>query len=203
VTAIEQLTIQRKSDQLANPESYLVVAAVLLATLLIHFAGVTASADQTREQCDKCCKGSQQDEYYLEQCKLKCFRNPNHCAEQKGQREAAPAEPAPAPAATQQRPPASIAEPEQPPSPAPPRPAQQKPAPRAAFVSPNPLTLVPGKEWEAAGQILAANGISPQNPKYQAGLKSIEAVLIDFARSNPGGGKLPTAQLEKIIRQVR
>jgi hypothetical protein len=63
--------------------------------------------------------------------------------------------------------------------------------------------MVPGREWEAAGQILAANGVSPQNPNYQAGLKAIEAVLIEFAKANPGGGKLPTAQLERIIRQVR
>jgi hypothetical protein len=211
VAPIDKTTNIRKSSRLAHSVSCVTVPVVFLAALLFQIISIAAYADQTREQCDKCCRGSQQDEYYLEQCKLKCFRNPDHCAEQKGHREAAPApaEPAPPRAATPQRPRATVAEPAQPPMTVEPRvaepsiPAQQKPAPRAGFVYPNPLTLVPGKEWEAAGQILTANGVSPQNPKYQAGLNSIESVLIDFARANPTGGKLPTTQLEKIIRQVR
>jgi len=184
--------------------------------LLLPPAGVSL-AEQTRDQCEKCCQNSQQDEYYLEQCRLKCFRNPDHCSGQKAHREAAPrpSEAPVPPAAAQQPPPATDFQPPEPaPGPPamgeparpmpPPRPAQPKAAPpKAAFIWPNPLNLVPGREWEAAGLILAANGISPQNPNYQAGLKSIEAVLIEFAKANPGGGKLPTTQLERIIRQIR
>jgi hypothetical protein len=202
VAATDKFGSQRESSRLTR--SCIAVACVVLGILLIHFTGIVASADQTREQCDKCCKNSQQDEYYLEQCKLKCFRNPEHCSDLKKHREAAPAPTeSEVPRAAHPRQPATVAEPVQPPAPHPQRPEQPKPAVRAEIVIPNPLTLVPGKEWEAAGQILMANGISPQSPKYQAGLRSIEAVLIEFAKANPAGGKLPKAQLERIIRQAR
>jgi hypothetical protein len=62
--------------------------------------------------------------------------------------------------------------------------------------------LSPGREWEAAGQILAANGIPPQHPNFTAGMKAIEGVLTDFARRNPGGGDLPVDQLERILAQL-
>ena len=104
--------------------------------------------------------------------------------------------PAPAPAAKAQPAPTG---------PAAERPAPEKPpgAEKAQFRYPNPLNLVPGKEFEAAGQILAVNGIPPQHPQYAAGLKAVEQVLVQFARANPSGGRLPTAQLERILRQLR
>lgn len=209
-----QLVIRKIRANWGLPVAHLLITGMLLTVLPMFFSESGAWASQTREQCDRCCKSSQQDDYYLEQCKLKCFRNPEHCLEQKGRRQAAPddAETAAPPVSAKPRTGPGTAEPGQPPSPAPrvaeparpepPRPAP-KPTARSPFVFPNPLNMVPGREWEAAGQILAANGISPQHPSYQAGLRAVEAVLIEFARANPGGGRLPTAQLEKIIQQLR
>ncbi len=166
--------------------------------LLIALAGVAGfstavMAEQTREQCYDCCKSQGLDEYYSDQCRLKCFRNNDHCV---GQQRKQPTAEAPAPAAKAQ--------------PAPTDPAAERPAPerpvaaeRPQFRYPNPLNLVPGKEFEAAGQILAVNGIPPQHPQYAAGLKAVEQVLVQFARANPSGGRLPTAQLERILRQLR
>jgi hypothetical protein len=65
------------------------------------------------------------------------------------------------------------------------------------------LNLSPGRERDAAAQILALNGVLPQHPQYAAALQAIENVLVNFARSNPSGGKLPKAQLENILRQLR
>ena len=180
-----------------RPCAEFLVCAALVA--LLGLAGFSsAMAEQTREQCNECCKGQNSDEYYLEQCRLKCFRNNDHCL---GHQKRQP----PQEAATQPQ----VTQPAQP-SPAQPPPAQperqvterREPA-TPKFRWPNPLNLVPGKEFEAAGQILAANGVSPQHPQYQAGLKAIEGVLAQFAQANPSGGRLPTAQLEGIIRQLR
>ena len=178
----------------------------------------SAYSEQTRKQCDKCCKSTNQDEYYQEQCLLKCFRNHDHCRGgasthtpqqpqqsierqtppnevqsppvQPPQRQVQPKRVPPPPVTVDQQP---VAPPEQP------RQAQTRPA----FQWPNPLNLVPGREWEAAGQILAVNNFPPQHPNYQPALKAIEGVLINFARANPTGGKLPTTQLEQILRQYR
>jgi hypothetical protein len=111
------------------------------------------------------------DEYYLEQCRLRCFRNPDHC---KGSAVKAAPEP------------------------------EKKPQPkRAKFRWPQPLNLTPGKEWEAAAQILALNGIAPGHRNYQKALTSIQNILVDFVRKNPSGGKLPTARLERVLRRNR
>lgn len=155
----------------------------------VHLLGSAAFALQTREQCDKCCQAQYADEYYTEQCKLKCFRNPDHCVGQKSMRKAAPA-PTPSAEAPPRRPAPSAEAP--------------RPQPkRRAFQWPNPLNLAPGREREAAAQILAINGILPQHPQYAAALQAVESVLVNFARANPTGGKLPTAQLENILRQLR
>ncbi len=169
-------------------------------------------ADQNRDQCDRCCKKTIQDEYYQEQCVLKCFRNHDHCRES----AAAPAEPTaeqaktapaeqPAPPPRNRQP--GYAGPSAPgvqPGPAVQEPAAPRPPQRGpAFQFPNPLNLSPGKEWEAAGQILMANGFTQQHPNYQPALKAIEGVLINFGRANPSGGRLPKSQLEQIIRHYR
>jgi hypothetical protein len=65
------------------------------------------------------------------------------------------------------------------------------------------LNLSPGRERDAAAQILALNGVMQQHPQYAAALQAIENVLVSFARANPSGGKLPKAQLENILRQLR
>jgi hypothetical protein len=161
-----------------------------LLFFLVHITGSAALSAQTREQCDKCCQAQSSDEYYAEQCKLRCFRNPDYCMDQKSMRKPAP--PPPPAAEAPPRQPAPTAE-------APPR---QQPQ-RSAFQWPNPLNLAPGREREAAAQILAVNGILPQHPQYAAGLQAVENVLVNFARANPSGGKLPTAQLENILRQLR
>jgi hypothetical protein len=190
----------------------------LLVVLLVACAGSTVYGEQTRAQCEKCCQKADHDEYYLEQCKLKCFRSPDHCMDQSSKSTpAARTEAPPPPPRTSQAPPA--AQPPQalrpPVQPGPP--SQMGPSaeagppagpPRAkegevVFRWPNPLNLTPGKEWEAAGQILGANGITPQHPGYPAALKAVEAVLLDFARRNPAGGQLPTDQLVKILIQLK
>jgi len=194
------------------------VLGSLLAVLLIACAGSTAYGEQTRAQCEKCCQKAGHDEYYLDQCKLKCFRSPDHCMEQSSkQAPSARTEAPPPPVRTapppQAAPPPQVARPPVQPGP----PAQMGPPaepgppagpPRAregevVFRWPNPLNLTPGKEWEAAGQILGANGITQQHPGYPVALRAVEGVLIDFARRNPAGGQLPTDQLVKILIQYK
>jgi hypothetical protein len=173
---------------------------VFLAFSFVHASGSAALGAQTREQCDKCCQAQNADEYYAEQCKLKCFRNPDHCMDQKSMRKQAPPPPPSAEAPPRQPAPSVEAPPRQP---APTAEAPRQQPPRSAFQWPNPLNLAPGREREAAAQILAVNGIMPQHPQYGAALQAIESVLVNFARANPSGGKLPTAQLENILRQLR
>jgi hypothetical protein len=165
------------------------IFAVFLAFSFLHMLGSSALSAQTREQCDKCCQAQSADEYYTEQCKLRCFRNPDHCMDQKSMRKPAPAPPPSAEAPPRQPAPSAEAPREQP--------------KRPAFRLPDPLNLTPGRERDAAAQILAINGISPQHLQYAAGLQAIENVLVNFARANPSGGKLPKAQLENILRQLR
>ena len=98
-------------------------------------------------------------------------------------------------------PPAAEAPPRQP-APSAEAPPRQQPQ-RPAFRLPDPLNLSPGRERDAAAQILALNGVMPQHPQYAAALQAIENVLVSFARANPSGGKLPKAQLENILRQLR
>jgi hypothetical protein len=157
-----------------------------LSLLFVHFTGSSAHGTQTREQCDACCKNAGYDEYYAEQCKLKCFRNPDHCSLGSTRREASP-----------------VAAPAQEAAPEPEQERVKQPPRQSRFVWPNPLNLVPGKEGEAAAQILAVNGISQQHPYYQPALRDIQAVLMEFARNNPTGGRLPTVQLERIVGQLR
>jgi len=185
----------------------------LLAFLLIHLSGTSALSAQTRDQCNSCCENAGYDEYYKEQCKLKCFRNPDHCTGGKGARSAAP-ETAPAPKVatptSPAQPRAAMPPPPQPRAVAPPPgepgvtsptpPAQRK---AAAFRWPSPLSLVPGREADAAAQILVLNGIPPQNPNFPMALASVQGILVEFARANPTGGSLPTARLEQVIKQFR
>jgi hypothetical protein len=201
------------------PTQAVVLIGMLLLGALVHFSGSDALSAQTREQCNKCCESQGHDEYYMDQCKLQCFRNPDSCTGKKtgaaAQPEATPT-PRPAPVAKPaQREQPYGAQPvprEQPPAmqPAPreQQPVAQRPAGPPArttfqFMWPNPLTLVPGREADAAAQILGLNGIPPQHPNYPVAAQSVQAVLVEFARNNPAGGSLPTAQLEKIIKQLR
>lgn len=155
------------------------VVGVLLV-LATSFHTDRAFAAQSKEQCRKCCEAKGDDEYFVEQCKLKCFRDPGHCV---GGRT----EPRPAPTT----------------SPAPEE-GEAKPAKRRAeFRWPQPLNLVPGREWEAAAEILSMNGIPPQHPNAARALQAVEGILADFARRNPSGGRLPTEQLERVIREYR
>ena len=177
------------------------MTGLFLLTLLItvgeNNSGGQALFQQTREQCDECCKKTGHDDYYLEQCKLKCFRNHDYCMGPKGTH----AEP-PSPAKKQETPvPTSQPQRERPVEQPAPQPQQQVQKPR--FVWPNPLNLTPGREGEAAAHILALNGISPQHPNYAQALGAIQGVLINFARNNPSGGVLPTAQLQQIISKLR
>jgi len=179
----------------------LVRMALMVSVLVIVAVGDSTcqvSSRQTREQCDECCNNSGYDEYYAEQCRLKCFRNHDHCVGVKGatveKRAAEREEPQPSvrTETPQQEPQVKRTEQE-------PKPRVEKPQ----LVWPNPLNLVPGREVEAAAHILILNGIPPQHPNYAMALRSIQDVLVNFARNNPTGGALPTAQLERIISQLK
>jgi len=180
----------------------LLLAGILVMFLLVHVSGTKTLSAQTRDQCDRCCEKSGTDEYYTEQCKLKCFRNPDHCVGGKGAQSAAPERaPAPPTAAppTPAQPKAAMPPSAEPRATSPAPPAQ----PKAAFRWPNPLTLAPGRESDAAAQILSLNGIPPQHPNFPRALPVVQNILVEFARANPTGGSLPTAQLERVIRQLR
>jgi hypothetical protein len=207
------------------------VALVLFwVSAIILFTTAPSFASQTREQCEKCCRGSIQDEYYQEQCRLKCFRNPNHCTDQKSRHEAreedtsrSPAhrERVGRPAVTPRSAPPRVAgptpgapvmtgppaearrQPAQPPNGAHHRMTPRQASQRGLLVFPSPLNLVPGRESEAAGQILSLNGISPQHPNYRAGVQALTAILQNFARNNPAGGSLPTDEMQKVIVQLK
>jgi len=209
----------------------------LCLSVLISVSFVSAVfGAQTREQCERCCKGSTQDEYDMEQCRLKCFRNTEHCMEQKSRQDVredvsrSPEATGAPPTGVKRRAPAgppisneprTVAPPPPPAStagPPPPRPGtiaqpptgaapsgevQRRPPQRSGLVWPNPLNMVPGRESEAAGQILVMNGITPQHPNFAPAVQAITAILINFARNNPTGGSLPTADLERVIRQYK
>ncbi len=158
----------------------LMVAAVL--AVLGWTSGASAKnpalAQQSREDCNRCCEKADLDEYYTEQCKLRCFRNPDYCDAD-----------------------ALKAEEKEKPEPKRKKRVQRRPAPR--FNWPDQLNLTPGKEWEAAAQILAANGFNTRMRNYEKALRAIEAELQQFARNNPQGGNLPVRRLERILRQYR
>lgn len=163
-----------------------VLVALAAFAILVEISAAPAWSAQTREQCNNCCKKRGYDEYYLEQCRLKCFRTPDHCADAKPEavEQAEPRIPEQRPAEVQS-------------------PEKKAPKRTMTFQWPSPLNLVPGKEWEAAGQILALNGINPGHPNYQVALGSVQNVLVQFIRANPQGGQLPTTELERIVRQYR
>ena len=217
------LTAPRSSKSGISRTIFATVGGVVLFFGLVMTPVASAQAEQTRDQCRKCCETKGLDEFYLEQCRLKCFRNPDHCADTKADapvpaaRDVAPPAAVEPPPAAEPRPPARQPAPpavrEAPPAPArqmqPPGvteapPPRREAAPRpGAFTWPSPLNLTPGREWEAAGQVLGANGMGPQHPNYQRALRAVEEVLINFARSNHQGGQLPTGELEQILRQNR
>lgn len=174
-------------------------ALLLLSLFLVALDGhqTSTQAQQSREQCYECCAGSGLDEYYTEQCRLKCFRNPDHCIKTAAKEPAARPQAKPTTEKPQRTQPV-----EQPPALNQEQPVRPQPR-RAEFVWPNPLNLVPGREFEAAGQILALNGIGPRHPNYPAAMRAVEQVLIDFGRNNPTGGALPTSLLERLVGQFR
>jgi hypothetical protein len=199
-----------------NSCSFVAGLMLLVAAILVLSAASGSVAAQTRDQCHKCCSSVERDEYYLDQCKLKCFRNPDHCTTAQAGVQGAPPEAAPQrrrgrPA---ERPPqvapqtapqgAPQAMPQGMPGGGPQPPSEGAGGEQSfTFKWPDPLNLTPGKEWEAAGQILAANGVPPQHPGYASAVKAIEGVLVDFARRNPQGGNLPATTLKNIILRLK
>jgi hypothetical protein len=212
-----------KNSKISSLIAFVIVPVFLTITHLVLPADSFAAGDQTREQCERCCQSAVSDEYSLEQCKLKCFRNPDHCADRKAgrpvQTESArpearsPEPPRRTPVETPMQPPGAravqpapsgqVAVPPGSPGMARPVETPSRSSDTVQLVWPSALNLVPGREAEAAGQILAINGIPPQHPNYQAALMGIQNVLMNFARTNPGGGKLPTAELARILMQFK
>lgn len=190
-----------KIVSLIRPTPLVRISLLMGLTLITLCAGDSISQtppQQTRDQCYECCKNSGHDDYYLEQCRLKCFRNNDHCTGAKGPKTETAAPPKPDPPATRVRVPQDYDQQVEQPAPPPQRQVQ-----RPQLVWPNPLNLAPGREGEAAAHILAINGIPPQHPNYAQAHRAMQDVLLNFARNNPGGGSLPTSQLERIITQLR
>jgi hypothetical protein len=151
----------------------------LSALLLLMWQPASVAGAQTRAQCRKCCEKKVSDEYYREQCRLKCFRNPTHCTQ--GGRSTATS---PAPRAGRQAKPVR-------------KKRRRKKTVTLAF--PKQLDLTPGKEWQAAAQILAVNGIRRNNPRFGKAMNEVTGLLMEFARGNPQGGNLDTKKLERIL----
>ncbi len=155
---------------------FLGLCAVFVGGFLLPCA---APGAQTRDQCNRCCEQQHQgDQFYIDQCKLKCHRNHDHCVLQKA---GVPGETKPG---TETKPSTG--------------PTQRRTR-TVTLRWPDPLNLTPGREVEAAAQILQANGITTANPNFFQALQSVTALLIQFARENPQGGSLPTTQLKEIL----
>ncbi len=195
---MREYTAFRRRVRLGGDRFMNIPALLLLSMILMAMDGhlTLTHSQQTREQCYECCAGSGLDEYYTEQCRLKCFRNPDHCM------KTAAKEPVIRPQTKAAEKPQRTQPVEQSPALNQEQPVRPQPR-RAEFVWPNPLNLVPGREFEAAGQILALNGIGPSHPNYTTAMRAVEQVLIDFGRNNPSGGALPTSVLERLVGQLR
>jgi hypothetical protein len=153
------------------------------AFLLVCQFGTVSFAEQTKEECRACCDGMGFDDYYLEQCKLKCYRNPDHC---KGGKVKDPP-----PVAKKKK---TIKKKK--------KKKKKKKRIRRKKITlrfPSPLSITPGEEWKTAVEILVINGITSRNRNFVAAVQSVERVLADFTLNNPQGGQLPTTQLEQII----
>jgi len=249
---------KRNEDWAGRNEASLRLILPFLFFLAFVGAFLTAPfawSQQSRDDCNKCCERSFDDEYYRDQCRLKCFRNADHCREEGAQEQ--PRQPqqtqqlqeprqAQQPRQIQPRPTQPLQEPQQmqpsrqvqqprPPQQLPPTqqygppqqlpppqqygPPQQLPPPQqrqqvppgepkpppgtVALRWPDPLNLTPGREVDAAGQILQLNGVMPNHPRYPEALRAVELVLVEFARQNPRGGQLPTTQLRNIVLRYK
>ncbi len=194
-----------RSDTRNNRQSGGVWPLICAATLL---AGVMPGPafpqqGQTREECNSCCERSGLDEYYTDQCKLKCFRNNDHCRG-KAHEPTSQAVTPQAPSAPKLVAPAPRESSEPTPRPRPPRNTHAPNRPQhPPFAYPETLVLSPGNEWQAADQILERNGIPKQHPNYMKAMQNIQGLLIAFGRANPQGGDLPTDELERIVNQYR
>ncbi|MFC1834141.1 hypothetical protein ACFL2Q_05330 [Thermodesulfobacteriota bacterium] len=167
-----------------------VILGALIMCCAIPFFLSTPVEAQTRDQCRACCEKAGLDEYYMEQCKLKCYRDHNHCAAKMSTRPSAKA------STRKPRSDSAVR-------------AKKKPRVRQArrrkkrrpteFKLPSPLQVTPGQEWIAAGLILEINGIPRSHPNHTRALQEMEAVLRNFAQTNPQGGRIPTDALVDII----
>lgn len=146
----------------------------LAVIVLLSISAQFAEAAQTREECDRCCERQGYDDYFTEQCKLKCFRDPSHCGGGTSIKSAKPKKKK----ATKKK---------------------RKRRQRITLRFPSPLNITPGEEWKSAVEICVINGITSSNRNFAAAVQGVEQILIDFAKNNPSGGNLPTTKLERII----
>ncbi len=168
--------LEERLSPILDPTIIALWLGFAIAPVLFHFAATAAYCEQSRAECRRCCEKKGLDEYYTDQCKLKCFRNPDHCTGGGETVRQAPREK---------------------------KTARSRRSRRSAFRWPNPLNLTPGNEWEAAAEILSMNGITPRHPNAAPALEAVEAILKDFVRTHPQGGSLPTAQVRRIIKKYK
>jgi len=218
VSAVQRTRSEDRIELDSNRTLGALITLIVPALFLVHVACAQVQAQQTRAQCEQCCKSSGLDDYYLDQCRLKCFRSPDHCAQGRAPREEAarPQRPVATPgvSAPGSGPAVEDTQEEQaapPQRPAPPRQAAPRPVQKPAqpkqdgivFRWPDPLSLTPGKEIDAARDILAANDIPPQHPRYGEALQGVQQVLLNFMRSNPQGGQMPTRDLVNVLMRFK
>lgn len=164
---------------LMRPASFLVTLILPAVLCLAILGSATPAGAATREECKRCCDTKGYDEYYLEQCKLKCYRDPNHCKPGRASRS----KPTVAPEKKKKKK----------------KKKRKRRRKKITLRFPSPLNITPGEEWRTAVEICVFNGITSRHPKYVEAVRRIEAILQQFARSNPQGGELPTTQLERAI----
>ncbi len=177
--------------------SYIFVGVALI--LLCGSIHSPAYARQTREQCNRCCTASHEDEYYREQCKLRCFRDHDSCTDSGAQGKKKSSTTAP----EHRKPPERVKRLDTQRSPEKHADAARPSPKQRAFHFPNPLNLTPGREAAVAGELTTLNGIPPHHPNHVTAAQAIERVLIRFVKTHPTGGRLPTTQLEAIITKYR
>ena len=159
---------------------------VWLIVLFVFPTGTIAAGKQSKEQCKRCCeKQYEGDQFSIDQCKLKCFRNTDHCILEKSS----------APEARVEEDQEKKKKPAK-------KKKQRKKRRRTKTITlkwPDPLNLMPQQEVVAAAQILEINGLSMQNPNYGQALYEVTAILIQFRVDNPQGGDLPTEALKNVL----
>ena len=162
-----------------------ILFAVWFVMLIIDPTWAAAAGKQTKKQCNRCCeKQYEGDQFSIDQCKLKCYRNTDHCILEKTSPPVATIE-------EKKKEEKKVTKPK--------KPRRRKKTKTITLKWPDPLNLIPQQEVLAAAEILRVNGISMDNPHYAQALYEVTAILIQFRIEHPQGGDLPTEALKNVL----